>query len=203
MMMNNVDPDDLLGKAYDGRIARRLFGYVWPYRARALGVLAAMLVVTGSELLLPKLFSLGIDEVTYDQRLSRLNLLGAIFVGVLVVRFCAAWVENYFTSWLGNRVVFDLRNRMFRHLQTLSVGYIDRRGVGSIMSRIQNDVAVINEFFGEGITGVFGNVLVLVGIVGLMLWTNWKLALLAFVVLPAMVVAMRAWRRPRASPGCG
>jgi ABC-type multidrug transport system fused ATPase/permease subunit len=194
MMMNNVDPDDLLGKAYDGRIARRLFGYVWPYRARALGVLAAMLVVTGSELLLPKLFSLGIDEVTYDKRLSRLNLLGAIFIGVLVVRFCAAWVENYFTSWLGNRVVFDLRNHMFRHLQTLSMAYIDRRGVGAIMTRIQNDVGVINEFFGDGIAGVFTNILILVGIVVLMLTTNWKLALLAFVALPIMALIMRKWR---------
>ena len=127
-------------------------------------------------------------------------------------------------SWLGNRVVFDLRNRMFRHLQTLSVGYIDRRGVGSIMSRIQNDVGVINEFFGEGITGVFGNVLILVGIVVVMLWTNWQLALLAFVVLPVMVAdhaglaasgrsrptGRRGGRSrsstptwPRASPGCG
>jgi ATP-binding cassette subfamily B multidrug efflux pump len=194
MMMNNVDPDDLLGKAYDSRIVRRLFGYVWPYRARALGVLAAMLVVTGSELLLPKLFSLGIDEVTYDKRLSRLNLLGAIFIGVLVVRFCAAWVENYFTSWLGNRVVFDLRNHMFRHLQTLSMAYIDRRGVGAIMTRIQNDVGVINEFFGDGIAGVFTNILILCGIVVLMLTTNWKLALLAFIALPIMGAIMRKWR---------
>jgi ATP-binding cassette, subfamily B, multidrug efflux pump len=194
MMMNNVDPDDLLGKAYDGRIARRLFGYVWPYRARALGVLTAMLVVTAGELLLPKLFSLGIDEVTYDKRLSRLNLLGAIFIGVLVVRFCAAWVENYFTSWLGNRVVFDLRNHMFRHLQTLSMAYIDRRGVGAIMTRIQNDVGVINEFFGDGIAGVFTNILILIGIVVIMLTTNWKMALLAFIALPIMALIMRKWR---------
>jgi ABC-type multidrug transport system fused ATPase/permease subunit len=194
MMMHNVDPDDLLGKAYDGRIARRLFGYVWPYRARALGVLAAMLLVTGSELLLPKLFSLGIDEVTYDKRLSRLNLLGAVFIGVLVVRFVSAWVEQYFTSWLGNRVVFDLRNHMFRHLQTLSMAYIDRRGVGAIMTRIQNDVGVINEFFGDGIAGVFTNLLILCGIVVIMLTTNWKLALLAFIALPIMALIMRKWR---------
>ncbi|MBA3414643.1 MAG: ABC transporter ATP-binding protein, partial [Chloroflexia bacterium] len=106
----------------------------------------------------------------------------------------ASWGELYLVSWLGNRVVFDLRNRMFRHLQTLSVGYVDRRGVGAIMSRIQNDVAVINEFFGEGLSGVFSNALILVGIVGLMLWTNWRLALLAFLVLPFMILFMRGWR---------
>ncbi len=107
----------------------------------------------------------------------------------------ASWGELYLVSWLGNRVVFDLRNRMFRHLQTLSVGFIDKRGVGSIMSRIQNDVGVINEFFGEGITGVVGNSLILVGIVVVMLWTNWRLALLAFVLLPVMIAIMRVWRR--------
>ncbi len=168
--MQNVDPDDLLGKAYDQRIVRRLFGIALPYRHRAIGILILIVVVTASDLLLPKLFSVAIDEVTAKQRLSRLNLLGASFVVILLIRFLATWGEFYLISWLGNRVVFDLRNRMFRHLQTLSVGYIDRRGVGSILSRLQNDVSVINEFFSEGITGVFSNVLILVGIVALMLW---------------------------------
>ncbi len=194
--MQNVDPDDLLGKAYDQRIVRRLFGFALPYRRRAVGILLLIIVVTVSDLLLPKLFSVAIDEVTEKQRLSRLNLLGVSFLVILLVRFLTTWGEFYLISWLGNRVVFDLRNRMFRHLQTLSVGYIDRRGVGSIMSRLQNDVSVINEFFGEGITGVFSNVLILVGIVVLMLWTNWRLAVLAFIVLPIMILIMRYWRGP-------
>ena len=195
MMMQNVDPDDLLGKAYDGRIARRLLAYIWPYRAQASGMLAMMLVVTGTELLLPKVFSLGIDEVTYGKRLSHLNLLGLVFMIALVVRFFASWLEFYLTSWLGSRVVFDLRNDMFRHLQTLSMSYIDRRGVGSIMTRIQNDVAVINEFFGDGIAGIIVNLLILVGIVIVMFTTNWQLALLAFLVLPLMALIMGRWRR--------
>jgi len=192
--MQNVDPDDLLGKAYDARIVRRLAAFVLPYRGRAAAALGLIVVVTAVDLLLPKLFSLAVDEVTLGKRVAVLNLLGVAFLVALGVRFLASWGELYLVSWLGNRVVFDLRNRMFRHLQTLSVGYVDRRGVGSIMSRIQNDVAVINEFFGEGLSGVFSNALVLVGIVGLMLWTNWKLALLAFLVLPLMILFMRAWR---------
>ncbi|HYO30260.1 MAG TPA: ABC transporter ATP-binding protein [Thermomicrobiales bacterium] len=192
--MQNVDPDDLLGKAYDPRIVRRLAAFVAPYRGRALAALALIVVVTATDLLLPTLFGRAVDEVTGGRRADVLNLLGAAFVAALGVRFLASWGELYLVSWLGNRVVFDLRNRMFRHLQTLSVGYVDRRGVGAIMSRIQNDVSVINEFFGEGLSGVFSNALVLVGIVGLMLWTNWKLALLAFVVLVPMLLFMRFWR---------
>ncbi|MDP8909338.1 MAG: ABC transporter ATP-binding protein/permease [Chloroflexota bacterium] len=195
MMMHNVDPDDLLGKAYDPRIARRLLAFVVPYRKQALLLFAAMIVVAGSDLLLPKLFQLGIDEVRGAGRLSTLNLLGVAFMATLVVRFFTAWGELYLTSWLGNRVVFDMRDRMFRHLQGLSMSYIDRRGVGSIMTRIQNDVAVINEFFGDGIAGVVANMLILAGIVVVMLLTNWRLALLAFAVMPVMIVLMIHWRR--------
>ena len=192
--MQNVDPDDLLGKAYDPRIVRRIGAFVVPYKDRALATLGLIVVVTATDLMLPKLFSMGIDEVAGEQRGSRIDLLAAAFLACLVIRFLASWAEFYLISWLGNRVVFDIRNTMFRHLQKLSVGYVDRRGVGSIMSRLQNDVSVINEFFGEGITGVFSNALILVGIIGIMLWTDWKLALLSFVVLPVMILIMRVWR---------
>ncbi len=194
-MIGNVDPDDLLGKAYDPRIVRRLSAFVLPYKNRAWLTLLLIVIVTTTDLLLPKLFSMGIDEVTELKRTSQINLLGGAFLLCLAIRFLASWAEFYFISWLGNRVVFDLRNRMFRHLQTLSVSYVDRRGVGSIMSRLQNDVGVINEFFGEGITGVFSNSLILVGIVIVMLLTDWKLALLSFLVLPVMIAIMRVWRR--------
>ncbi len=195
MMMHNVDPDDLLGKAYDARIARRLLAYVAPYRRRALAMVALMVAVAGSDLLLPVLFSEGVDEVRYNGRLSRLNLIGAAFLLTLAVRFLATWGEAYLTAWLGNRVVFDLRNTMFRHLQTLSMSYIDKRGVGSIMTRIQNDVGVINDLFVDGIAGIVANVLILIGIVVIMLLTNWRLALLGFAVLPLMAIFMNYWRR--------
>jgi len=192
--MMNVDPDDLLGKAYDSRIARRLGGFVVPYKRRAFGIVALMVVVAVSDLLLPKLFSLGIDEVTLYKRVGHLNVLGAIFLIALTVRFVGGWGEFYLTSWLGNRIVYDLRDTMFRHLQKLSMSYIDRRGVGAIMTRIQNDVGVINEFFSDGIAGIIANMLILVGIVVVMLTTNWQLALLSFVVLPIMAVFMGRWR---------
>jgi ABC-type multidrug transport system fused ATPase/permease subunit len=193
--MQHVNPDDLLGKAYDPQIARRLIGFAVPYRRKALLTALAIAVATGSDLLLPTLFSRAIDEVSGDRRTSMINLLGIAFIVTLVIRFLATWVQYYLVAWIGNRVVFDIRNRMFRHLQTLSVSYIDRRGVGSIMSRLQNDVSVINEFFADGMTGVLSNALILIGIILIMLLTNWQLALLAFLVLPVMIGLMRIWRR--------
>ncbi|MEZ4624283.1 MAG: ABC transporter ATP-binding protein [Thermomicrobiales bacterium] len=151
---------------------------------------------TGADLLLPYLFSRAINEVSDLRRSNVINLLGVAFVVTLVVRFLAAWSQYYLVTWIGNRVVFDIRNRMFRHLQTLSVSYIDKRGASALttMSRLQNDVSVINEFFSDGLVGVVSSSLVLIGIILIMLVTNWKLALLAFLVIPIMIIFMRFWR---------
>ncbi|HEV2067177.1 MAG TPA: ABC transporter ATP-binding protein, partial [Thermomicrobiales bacterium] len=187
--------DDLLGKAYDSRIARRLVGFLFPYRKRILLVTALVLVVTAADLLLPVLFARAIDEVSNARRSWMINVIGASFVAIIGIRFLAMWGQFYSAQWLANRVVFDMRNRMFRHLQQLSIGYIDRRGVGAVMTRIQNDVAVIQEMFSDTVIGIISNVLVLVGIIVIMLITNWKMALLAFTVLPIMIVIMRFWQR--------
>ncbi|HET8521902.1 MAG TPA: ABC transporter ATP-binding protein [Thermomicrobiales bacterium] len=193
--MHGPDPDDLLGKAYDPQIARRLIAFLRPYKKRTVGTVLLVATVTASELLIPSLFSYAVDEVTGKQRLSMLNLIGAAFVVTLIVRFLAMWGEFYQTSWLGNRIVFDLRNTMFRHLQTLSMSYIDRRGVGRIMTRIQNDVSVIQELFGNGLASIIANILVLIGIIVILLFTNWRLALLTYLVLPIMVLVTSRWRR--------
>jgi len=194
MIRAQVD-DDLLGKAYDSRIARRLVGFLLPYRKRLMQVTALVLVGTAADLLLPTLFARAIDEVSNDRRSWMINVIGAAFVTVIGIRFLAMWGQFLSAQWLANRVVFDIRNRMFRHLQRLSIGYIDRRGVGAVMTRIQNDVAVIQEMFSDTVIGIISNVLVLVGIIAIMLITNWKMALLGFTVLPIMLTIMRYWQR--------
>lgn len=186
--------EDTLGKAYDSRIARRLVGFLKPYRQRLVFTTIMVVIGTGADLAMPKLFSMAIDEVRYDQRMSAVNLIGAAFVLMVLVRFFSNWGQYYVTQWLGQRVVFDIRNRMFRHLQNLSISYIDRRGVGTVMTRIQNDVAVIQEMFSDTVIGIISNALVLVGIIVIMMITNWKLALLSFVVLPIMTAIMRVWQ---------
>lgn len=193
-----VPEEDILGKAYDSRIASRLVGFLKPYRSKVLITTALVIVVTISDLLLPKYFQMAIDEVSSSsgsQRLSALNVIGIAFVVTVLVRFLGMWGQFYTTQWLGNRVVFDIRNRMFRHLQNLSIGYIDRRGVGAVMTRIQNDVSVIQDMFSDTVIGIISNVLVLVGIVVLMFLTNWKMALLAMIVMPIMFVVMKYWQR--------
>ncbi|CAN5750351.1 MAG: ABC transporter ATP-binding protein/permease [Chloroflexota bacterium] len=188
-------PEETMGKAYDGRIVRRLVKFLQPYRSRVQLTLGMVVIVTCAELALPWLFSLAIDEVVNDRRLWMINAIGAAFVLAIVIRFFGMWQQFRTAQWLGNRVVFDMRNRMFRHLQSLSIGYIDKRGVGTVMTRIQNDVSVIQEMFSDTVLGVLSNVLVLVGIIIIMLITDWQLALLTYLVIPVMLLVMRYWQR--------
>jgi len=194
-MIRHQDDQLVLGKAYDSQIARRLVGFLLPYRSRLWLVTAFVVLVTAADLALPLLFSRAIDEVSGGARMSAINVIGVTFVAIIGLRFLAMWGQYFNAQWLGNRVVLDIRNSMFRHLQGLSIGYIDRRGVGAVMTRIQNDVAVIQQMFTDTVLGIISNVLVLVGIVVIMLVTNWRMALIAFAVMPIMIVIMRSWQR--------
>lgn len=187
--------DSVLGKAYDSEIARRLIGFLKPYRKRLGLVTFYVVLATLSDLALPLLFAEAINEVSEERRTWMINLIGGTFVVIVLARFFFMWGQYFQAQWLGNRVVLDIRNQMFRHLQNLSIGYIDRRGVGAVMTRIQNDVAVIQSMFTDTVLGIISNVLVLVGIVIIMLIANWKMALIAFTVMPVMVVIMRFWQK--------
>ena len=186
--------DELLGKAYDPRIARRLIAFLRPYQSRLYITLVMVLLATAGDLMLPWLFSRAIDALDNNEGMNVIHVIGAAYIVTVIVRFLANWGQFYITQWLGQRVVFDIRNKMFRHLQNLSISYIDKRGVGAVMTRIQNDVAVIQELFGDTVIGIISNALVLVGIIVIMLITDWQMALLSFIVLPIMVVIMRVWQ---------
>ncbi|MBX6342811.1 MAG: ABC transporter ATP-binding protein, partial [Thermomicrobiaceae bacterium] len=197
------DPDDLLGKAYDRRVAGRLVRCAAPYRGRVVLTCALMLLAAAGDLALPYLFGLGLDVVNPTLRrvvlgrsgLAALNLLLLAFLVAIAVRFAAYSGQLYLTSWIGQRLVYDLRSRLFRHIQRLGIRYIDQRGIGSIMSRIQNDVSVINELFTDGLVGILSDFVILFGIVAIMLLTNWRLALLTFAVMPILVATVIWWRR--------
>jgi ABC-type multidrug transport system fused ATPase/permease subunit len=194
--MRKYDPDDLLGKAYDPRIARRLVACAKPYKKQVLFAAGAIIAATAMELLLPVLFSRVATVVSSGHGSVRtLNELGLAAILALVVRSFANWGQLYYTSWLGHYVVFDLRAGLFRRLQWLSIGYVENRGVGSLMTRIQNDAGAINDFFEDGAATILSRMLVLVGIVVIMFIDNWRLAILAYLVLPFMVYGMVFWRR--------
>jgi ABC-type multidrug transport system fused ATPase/permease subunit len=189
---------DVRGQLFNRRVVLRLLAYLRPYaRQMALGF-AAMLAVSALTLLTPYLLKVAVDQyITQGDRqgLVRVSLLtAAAFAGLYITN---AGLQ-YLLSWVGQRVLANLRSDLFLHLQRLSLGYHDTHIVGVTVSRVMNDVATINDLLSQGVITLFGDALVLVGTIVIMLRMSPRLALLAFVVLPLMVlVTMWFSRRAR------
>lgn len=195
------NPDDLLGKAYDARVASRLVGQIRPYSGKTMVTAALMVLTALADLSMPYLFGVAIDVVDEGRTFlgqsgtSAINWLLIIFLAISFARVIAYSRQLYYTSWLGQRIVFDMRDDMFRHIQKVGIRYIDQRGVGRIMSRLQNDVSVIDMLFSEGLIRVVSDLVLLLGIVVLMLIIDAQLALVAFAILPVMIIMMKFWRK--------
>lgn len=189
------DRENDLGRGLNRESARRLLGFLRPYRAQCAVSLVAITIQTLGELALPRLLGVAIDSGIARNSVHTLFVaVGAFFACVLVV-FGARWTQGYSTTRIGNRVIFDLRYALFRHIQILGFTTFDRMGVGRLISRVQNDVSVLQDLLTDGIIGLFADLLVLAGIVIAMLTINLELALLSYVVLPIMVAVVIIWRR--------
>src|SRR5215467_2857115 len=187
--------EEVLGKAYDARLMRRLLGYLRPYWRQVLVALAAIIVGGVASLAEPYLLKIAIDRYVAARRLDGLSDLALLYLLVLVVAFAAEYVQTWTMQMTGQRIMFDLRMAVYGHLQRLDLRYYDKNPVGRLMTRVTSDVDVINDLFTSGVVTVFGDVFTLVGIMVMMLWMNWRLALVAFAVLPLIVVVAQWFRR--------
>jgi ATP-binding cassette subfamily B protein len=179
--------EDALGKAYDARLMRRLLRYLRPYRGRV--AIAIGLLLSGAlvELLGPWLTKLALDRALPQRDTGLLLVLSAAFLGSLIVAFALEYWQTILTTWLGQRVMYDLRQEIFARLQRVEVAFFDRNPVGRLMTRVTSDVEVLNELFSSGVVTVFGDVFTLLFIVGVMFLMDWRLALATLAVMPAVV----------------
>jgi ATP-binding cassette subfamily B multidrug efflux pump len=187
--------DEIQVKAYDAALMRRLLRYLWPYWPQVLGSLAAIVVHAGLQLLQPYLVKVAIDRYIAARDLAGLNSMAALFLGVLLGSFAMEYLETYLLQWTGQRIMFDLRSEIYRHLQRLDVAFYDRNPVGRLMTRVTSDVDALNDLFTSGVVSVFGDVFTLAGIMIVLLAMDWRLALVAFSVLPLIVVITQWFRR--------
>lgn len=180
--------DKAEGKVFDVNIIRYLMRYIVPYRWRLLIALLSLLTSSGLTLLTPYLIKEAIDNPIRTGDTAGLNQIAIILIFSFVGIYLASLMQRYFLSWVGARVLADIRADLFRHMQELSLGYHDTHIVGVTISRVINDVAVINQLLSEGIINLIGDTLLLIGIVLVMLSLNVKLALLTFAIIPVMIV---------------
>ena len=194
MMRGSWAQEDEGGKLYDHTVVIRLFAFVTPYWRHVLVAIMAVVVYTGTVAAMPYLVKVAIDSYIRPGDISGLRWVVAAFLLIAGVQFVSHYSHQRIMAYVGQRVLYSLRVRMFNHLQQLSMSYYDRYQVGSIMSRVQNDVQQLQEFLGIFVM-TLADVLSIVGIVTVMFTMNAKLAMISLSVVPLLVVLLTVWQR--------
>ena len=192
--MDNLTDDSIVGSAYDHKVVIRLMTYIWPYKRDAFIALAAVLVYTLGNVAIPWLILKGITWAIEPGDISHLHIIGLIFVGVTILHFGANFVQFIYMPKVGQGILFSLRTGMFNHLQELSPSFFHRTPVGRIMSRSQSDVLQLQETF-ELIVQSLSDILSLVGIIAIMLWIDWRLAMVSMSILPVLFFILGYWQK--------
>ncbi|PYQ72989.1 MAG: antibiotic ABC transporter ATP-binding protein [Acidobacteria bacterium] len=187
--------EEVLGKAYDARLMRRLLHYLRPYSANVAIAFVAITAGSAASLAQPYLMKVAIDRYIAAGRVDDLDRLAILYLVILVVAFAAEYVQTWTMQLTGQRVMFDLRMSIYGHLQRLDLKYYDRNPVGRLMTRVTSDVDALNDLFTAGVITIFGDVFALAGIMIIMIGMNWRLALVAFSVLPLIVLVTQWFRR--------
>jgi ATP-binding cassette subfamily B multidrug efflux pump len=187
--------DEVLGKAYDARLMGRLLQYLRPYWRQVVLAFVTIIVSAVASLVQPYLIKVAIDRYISQRQLAGLDGLAALYLTVLTASFAAEYFQTWTLQLTGQRIMYDLRMAIYRHLQRLDLRYYDRNPVGRLMTRVTSDVDVLNDLFTSGVVTIFGDLFTLAGIMGVMLWMNWRLALVAFSVLPLIFFVTQWFRR--------
>jgi ATP-binding cassette, subfamily B, multidrug efflux pump len=220
--------DDVVGKAYDSRLMRRLITYLYPYKAACITSIVAILLKAGADVLGPYLTMVAVDlylkpAADSTSEAAAADAAGGVAAHPLLAHWLSPWalggawrgitelagiwlaamvlsygleaLQTWLMQWTGQKVMFDMRSQIFRHLQRMHIGFFDRNPVGRLVTRLTTDVDAINEMFTSGVFAIFEDVFVLAAIVFVMLRMSWWLALLAFSVLPLILVVTRIFRK--------
>ena len=191
----SIHEEDVLGKAYDARLMRRLITYLRPYKRHVALATAAIVAHSALELAPPYLVKLVIDQYIPARDTSGLVRIAALYLATLAGSFALDYAQTWLLQLTGQRIMFDLRMQIYEHLQRLDLRFYDRNPVGRLMTRVTTDVDVLNDLFTSGVVSVFGDLFTLVGIMVMMIWIDWRLAIVAFSVLPLIWIVTQWFRR--------
>src|ERR671922_198603 len=176
------------------RRLRTLARLTAPYKLRTTLAVGSLLAATATALAPPYLAKLAIDDGIVHRHLAKLSLIVAAFLAAGIFNWAAGYAQTYFTGWTGERILADLRNTLFRHLQRLSLGFYERNRAGVIISRLTNDVEAIDQLVTDGVTSLVQNTLMLLGTAILLFVLDWRLALATLAVIPLMSVGTVIFR---------
>src|ERR671933_492908 len=190
-MARGFDDDEILGKAYDSRLMRRLITFVVPYRGRMAVAVLLLIGAALADLAGPYLVRQAIDGPIHNRNVAGVWPIFWLYLAALATGFLCRFGQIWTLQTIGQQVMVDIRMRLFTHIQRMSLSFFDRNPVGRLITRITNDVDALNEFLTQGIVAILGDFVMLAGIISVMFYLNLRLALLSMVVLP--IVAITTW----------
>ena len=191
----SIHEEDVLGKAYDAVLMRRLLGYLRPYRPQVAIALTAIIAGSALQLVQPWLMKIAIDRYIARGDLTGIDVIAAAFLVTLLLSFALEYVQTWTLQITGQRIMYDMRMQIYEHLQRIDLQFYDRNPVGRLMTRVTTDVDVLNDLFTAGVVSIFGDVFTLIGIMVVLTIMDWRLALIAFSVLPLIVLVTQWFRR--------
>jgi len=210
-MADSHHEEEVLGKAYDSRLMKRLLTYLRPYKWQVAVALVAIVFKAGFDVVGPYLTMVAVDKYLVPEQggrsgsildswlsaepLTGIAQVAGLYVAALAISFFLEFAQTYLMQWTGQKVMFDLRSQIFRHLQQMHVGFYDKNPVGRLVTRVTTDVDALNEMFTAGVVSIFEDIFVLAGILIIMLRMEWWLALITFAVLPFIFMATMVFRR--------
>src|SRR3954453_2867204 len=188
MAANPMIDEEVYGKVYDSRLARRLLAYLSPYRAAMALSLVLLAGIGLLELVGPYLTKVAIDQYITPGNWEGLGPIALLYVFVLFAEFGLRYVQTYLLNRTGQRAMHDLRVELFAPPQPMGLRFFDRHPVGALMTRLTNDIESLNEALTSGVVAIMGDVVTMVGIAVVLLLLDWRLALVTFLVLPLLYV---------------
>jgi ATP-binding cassette, subfamily B, multidrug efflux pump len=191
----SIHEEEVLGKAYDDALMRRLLSYLRPYKLQAALALAAIISASVLQLAQPYLMKLAIDRYIRAADLAGIDRIAIAFFVILIASFLLEYVQTWLLQMTGQRIMYDIRLQVYRHLQAIDLQFYDRNPVGRLMTRVTTDVDVINDMFTSGVVSIFGDIFTLAGIMIVLVTMDWRLAIVAFLVLPLIYVVTQWFRR--------
>jgi ATP-binding cassette, subfamily B, multidrug efflux pump len=211
-MADNIHEEEVLGKAYEARLMRRLLTYLRPYRRVVFFALIAIFLFGLLQAVPPYLMKVEIDRyldptkrhqmpaflspfLSANPREGILQIAFVIFLPTVLLTFVLQFAQTFAMQLVGQKVMYDLRKQVFEHLQRLQMSYFDRNPVGRLVTRVTTDIDVLNDMFASGVVAVFGDFFTLISIMVVMLNLDWRLAVLTFAVLPVIILATALFRK--------
>ena len=199
--------DDVVGKVYDSHLMRRLIRYLSPYKLQAGLSCLAILIKSVADVSGPFFVAIAVDtyfaptgaHTWIGRHLSAnpstgITQLAGLYLGALTLTFALEFLQTYMMQWTGQKIMFDLRSQIFRHIQTMHIAFFDRNPVGRLVTRVTSDVDALNEMFTSGVLAIFEDVFALTFIIVIMMKMSWPLAILTLSVIPAILYATKRFR---------